>query len=105
MTENGVWADTFDGSIHCISINNLGHILAIGHGREVTILNQRTLCMSYRVCGYDLMTETDLAYWENARALPSPPEFTTGLPTPSLRVLHFLKDGHLVVSYMDHGIV
>ncbi|KAF9786231.1 WD40-repeat-containing domain protein, partial [Thelephora terrestris] len=87
-SEHGVWADTFDGPIHCISINDLGHILAIGHGREVTLLDQRTL-----------------SYWENNRTMPSPPEFTEGLPAPCPRVLHFMKDGRLVVAYMDHGIV
>ncbi|KAF9778512.1 hypothetical protein BJ322DRAFT_1014643 [Thelephora terrestris] len=37
--------------------------------------------------------------------MPSPPEFTEGLPAPCPRVLHFMKDGRLVVAYMDHGIV
>ena len=52
-----------------------------------------------------MMTEVDPAHWENVRTLPSPPEFTASLPTPSPRTLHFLKDGHLIASYLDHGIV
>ena len=46
-----------------------------------------------------------LAHWENIRTLPSPPEFTTGLPTPSPRALHFTTQGHLVGVFLDHGIV
>ena len=47
----------------------------------------------------------DPAHWENIRMLPSPPEFTNGLPTPSTRALHFMKEGHLIAAYLDHGIV
>ena len=54
---------------------------------------------------YVLVTEADPAHWENIRVLPSPPEFTTGLPSPSPRVLHFTKDDHLIATYLDHGIV
>jgi len=105
-SEHKVWADTFDGPIHCISTDDLGRVLAIGHGREVTLLNQKTLCTFHRarvICV--LMTEADPAHWENIRTLPSPPEFTTGLPTPSPRGLHFMKDGNLIAGYLDHGIV
>ena len=48
---------------------------------------------------------TDPAHWENIRKLPSPPEFTIDLPTPSARALYFLKDGHLIATYLDHGIL
>ena len=47
----------------------------------------------------------DAAYWDNARTLPSPPEFAADLPTPCPRALHFMKEGTLVVAYVDHGIV
>ncbi|KAF9643066.1 hypothetical protein BDM02DRAFT_3192255 [Thelephora ganbajun] len=86
--EDKVWTDTLDGPIRYISINNLGRVLAIGHGSEVTLLDQRTL-----------------SHWENIRTLPSPPEFTAGLPAPSPRTLHFTKEDHLVAVYLDHGIV
>ena len=54
---------------------------------------------------YVLTMGADPAHWENIRMLPSPPEFTNGLPTPSTRALHFMKEGHLIVAYLDHGIV
>lgn len=54
---------------------------------------------------YVLIKKTEPAHWENIRPLPSPPEFTTGLPAPSPRALHFTKDGHLIATYLDHGLV
>ncbi|KAF9646727.1 hypothetical protein BDM02DRAFT_3130194 [Thelephora ganbajun] len=86
-----VWTDSFDGPIYCISSDNLGRMLAIGHGCKITLLDQKTL--------------SDPAHWENIRTLPSPPEFTAGLPAPSLWALHFTKEGHLIATYLDHGIV
>ena len=52
-----------------------------------------------------MVNDIDSACWENIRLLPNPPEFTTGLPTPSPRILHFTDDGHLIVTYLDHGFV
>lgn len=62
-------------------------------------------CVCPEVLAAHILTRVDPAHWENIRRLPNPPEFTTGLPTPSPRVLYFTKDGRLIVTYLDHGLV
>lgn len=80
-------------------------MLAIGHGCEVTLLEQKTLCMSNCIRDPSPVMKIDSAHWENIRTLPDPPDFTTALPAPNSRALHFTKEGHLIAVYLDHGIV
>jgi WD40 repeat protein len=43
-SERKVWADTFNGPIYCIASDDLGRTLAVGHGIEVTLLDQKAIC-------------------------------------------------------------
>lgn len=56
----------FDGPIHYISLDGPGRILAVAHGCDVTLLNQKTLCMFHRVLGVC----ADLGSWYSALGEP-----------------------------------
>lgn len=102
------WSDGMNTSITTLAFNGQGNLLAIGHGRTVTLADEIALCMFLRP-----LTLTPLichiAIWRNIRQLPDPPAFARlegTLPAPEVRSLHFMGGGKsLLVSYLDHGVV
>ncbi|KAF9784449.1 WD40-repeat-containing domain protein [Thelephora terrestris] len=85
-----VWVDWMNDPVAWIAMDVDGATVAISHGPEVTIFDQPTISL-----------------WNGMKTLPPPPSVADSGDdiTPIARSIHFLKDGSLLVSYLEHGIV
>lgn len=50
MTHKKVWVDGLDGPVECIGCGRNGRAVALGHGNQVSLADQITICMYFPGC-------------------------------------------------------
>lgn len=90
-----MWTDETPDQIQCLAHHKRKNSLAVGCGNDVLLVDYET-------------SEEGKSSWTRKTTLPSPPRLPGSngfLPNPIARSISFLKGNHLLVSYLDHGIV